>query len=617
MRRRWMALAPIVCCCALAWAEESVHFEDATLKALVEEVLWVDNPTPSDMLGFTYLDARGLNIASVTGLEYAKNLYTLELGDNQDIADVSPLAGLTNLRRLVLNQNRIADISPLAGLVNLTELDIHHNRIRDISPLSEMTKMRRLAIRENPISDLGPLAGITGMQVLIASITEVNDISPLLGMKSLQHLDLRQCPLDRSAYDAYIPQIQANNPGVEIRYDPLRQYTVEVLPSPGGAVTHPGEGQFTFETGQIILLVARSDPGWVFKNWSGTFSSTQNPTSLAVASNHAIQANFLDLSNTLFVDDTSPGDPRPGDPGGGDPLEDGSMAHPFDTIQEAIDAASEGMSIFVRPGLYRENIDFLGKNLRLIGTNPDLQEGTQFPIIEGARAGAVVSFTRGEGIACELAGFVVTRGVGDLAGAILCDGSSPTIANCVIVGNRSTHANGAAVYCRESRAAILNCTIANNFPGWNGAALRLVNSSVVVNSSILWDNGPAQILTTGVDNSRVEFNNIAGGWPGTGTLSNDPLFVMAGYWAKPDDPSEPADPGDADALWIDGDYHLKSKAGRRNVNTPDWHADNVTSPSVDTGDPRLPLGEEPAPHGDIVNQGAYGGTAHASKSTRN
>lgn len=607
----------MVCCCALAGAEEPVHFEDATLKALVEEVLWVDNPTPSDMLGFTYLDARGLNIASVTGLEYAKNLYTLELGDNQDIADVSPLAGLTNLRRLVLNQNRIADISPLAGLVNLTELDIHHNRIRDISPLSEMTKMRRLAIRENPISDLGPLAGITGMQVLIASITEVNDISPLLGMKSLQHLDLRQCPLDRSAYDAYIPQIQANNPGVEIRYDPLRQYTVEVLPSPGGAVTHPGEGQFTFETGQIILLVARSDPGWVFKNWSGTFSSTQNPTSLAVASNHAIQANFLDLSNTLFVDDTSPGDPRPGDPGGGDPLEDGSMAHPFDTIQEAIDAASEGMSIFVRPGLYRENIDFLGKNLRLIGTNPDLQEGTQFPIIEGARAGAVVSFTRGEGIACELAGFVVTRGVGDLAGAILCDGSSPTIANCVIVGNRSTHANGAAVYCRESRAAILNCTIANNFPGWNGAALRLVNSSVVVNSSILWDNGPAQILTTGVDNSRVEFNNIAGGWPGTGTLSNDPLFVMAGYWAKPDDPSEPADPGDADALWIDGDYHLKSKAGRRNVNTPDWHADNVTSPSVDTGDPRLPLGEEPAPHGDIVNQGAYGGTAHASKSTRN
>lgn len=31
----------------------------------------------------------------------------------------------------------------------------------------------------------------------------------------------------------------------------------------------------------------------------------------------------------------------------------------------------------------------------------------------------------------------------------------------------------------------------------------------------------------------------------------------------------------------------------------------------------LALAEEPAPHGDILNQGAYGGTAHASKSTRN
>ncbi len=617
MRRRWMALAPIVCCCALAWAEEPVHFEDATLKALVEEVLWVHNPTPSDMLGFTYLDARGLNIASVAGLEYAKNLYTLELGDNQDIADVSPLAGLANLRRLVLNQNRIADISPLAGLVNLTELDIHHNRIRDISPLSGMTRLRRLAIRENSISDLGPLAGITGLQVLIASVTEVNDISPLLGMKSLQHLDLRECPLDRSAYDVYIPQIQANNPGVEIRYDPLRLYTLEVLPSPGGIVTSPGEGQFTFETGQIILLLARPHPGWVFKNWSGTFNSAVNPTSLAVASNHTIQANFLDLSNTLFVDDTGPGDPRPGDPAGGDPLENGTMEHPFDTIQEAIDAAREGMSIFVRPGLYRENIDFLGKNLRLIGTNPDMPEGSQFPIIEGARAGAVVSFVRGEDANCELTGFVITRGVGDLAGAIACEGSSPTLANCVIVGNRSNHVSGAAVYCRESRATIFNCTIAGNVPGWNGAALRLVNSSVVVNSSILWDNGPVQILTTGAGNPRVEFNNIAGGWPGTGNFSSDPLFVMAGHWARSDDPSEPADPGDADAVWIDGDYHLKSKAGRRNVNTLDWHADNVTSPSIDAGDPRLPVGDEPAPHGDILNQGAYGGTTHASKSMRN
>lgn len=617
MRRQWLALAPILCGCVLAWAEEPVKFEDATLKAVVEETLWVQDPTPSDMLGFTYLEGRGLDITSLVGLEYAKNLYTLQMGDNQYIADVAPLAGLTSLATLVLNQNRIADVSPLAGLVNLMELDIHHNEIHDISPLSGMTKLRRLAIRENPISDLTPLANITGIQVLIASCTEVRDLSPLLSMNSLQHLDLRECPLDRAAYDTYIPQIQANNPGVEIRYDPLRQYTVEISSSPGGAVTHPGEGQFTFETGQILLLLAKPDPGWVFKSWSGTFNDSQNPTSLPVAGNHAIQANFLDLSNTLFVDDTGPNDPRPGDPAGGDPAEDGTMAHPFDAIQEAIDAAEDGMSIFVRPGLYRENIDFLGKNIRLIGTNPDQPQGTQLPIIEGARTGEVVSFTRNEGVACSLTGFVITRGVGDLAAAIACDGSSPTIAHCLIVGNRAAGADGAAVYCRESRAAFINCTIADNVSGRNGGGVRLVSSNVAINSSIVWNNSPSQIITAGVGNPLIEFNNISGGWPAVGNFSSDPLFVLPGHWADADNPDEPGDPADASAVWIDGDYHLKSQAGRRNANTPDWHSDSVTSSCIDAGDPRLPTGDEPAPHGDVVNQGVYGGTAHASKSTRN
>jgi internalin A len=617
MRRRLSAMAPVLLCCALAWAEEPVKFGDATLQAVVEEALWVQSPTPSDMLGFTYLEARGLDITSVVGLEYATNLYTLRLGDNQYIADVTPLAGLTNLTTLILNQNSIADLSPLAGLVNLTELDVHHNQFRDIAPLAGMMKLRRLALRENAIRDISPLAGLTGIETLVLSLTEVNDISPLLGMRSLQHLDLRECPLARSAYDTYIPQIQANNPGVEIRYDPLRQYTVEISSSAGGSVTCPGEGQFTFETGQIILLVAKPDPGCVFRNWSGAFSGTQNPTSLPVAGDYSIQANFLDLSNTLFVDDTGPGDPQPGHAAGSDPNEDGTMEHPFDTIQEAIDAAAEDMSIFVRPGLYRENIDFSGKNIRLVGANPDQPEGSQFPVIEGAGPGPIVSFTHGEVRDCKLTGFVITRGVDDLVSAILCDASSPTIANCLIVGNRSTHPNGSTVNCRESRAAFVNCTIADNVPGRNGAALRLINSSVAVNSSILWSNGPVQILVTGGSSPQVEFDNIEGGWPGVGNISSDPLFVAAGYWANPGDLSESVGRDDANAVWIDGDYHLKSQAGRRNVNTPDWHSDAVASPSIDAGDPRLSTGDEPAPNGGIVNQGVYGGTLHASKSGGN
>ena len=617
MRRRVVVCALTLTWCVSGWAEEPVGFGDGTLQAVVEETLWITNPTPTDMLGFTYLEARGMDITSVKGLEYALNLLTLRLGDNQYISDLTPLASLVNLRTLTLNQNRIEDISPLADLVEMMELDIHHNLIHDISAVSRMTRLRMLAIRENPIRDISPLAGIVNIRTLILSCTEVRDISPLLSMRSLEHLDLRECPLDRSAYDTYIPQIQANNPNVQIRYDPLREYTVRISSSDGGTVTYPGEGEFTFETGSIILLIAKPEPGCIFQNWSGTFAGTENPTSVTISQSHEIQANFLDLSDTLFVDDTSLSDPGPGDATISDPREDGTMPHPFDTIQEAIDAATDGMSVFVRPGRYRENIDLQGKNIRLTGMNSDQPDDSQLPAIEGTGSGTIVSFVNGEGPDCTLTGFVITRGVGEQAAAMRCEQSSPTIANCLIVGNRSTHSSGAAVYCRQSQAVFANCTIADNVAGWFGAAMRLVDSNVRIHSSIFWNNSPAQIQSTDNSTPRIEFCDVANGWSDVGIIDADPLFVGTGYWANADDPTRVAKTIDGNSIWVDGDYHLKSQAGRRNVYTPDWHTDYVTSPAIDAGDPRVSPGEEPSPNGSLINLGAYGGTRQASKSTRN
>ncbi len=42
--------------------------------------------------------------------------------------------------------------------------------------------------------------------------------------------------------------------------------------------------------------------------------------------------------------------------------------------------------------------------------------------------------------------------------------------------------------------------------------------------------------------------------------------------------------------------------------------DDVMSPCIDAGDPMSPIGYEPFPNGGIINMGAYGGTAEASKS---
>ena len=65
------------------------------------------------------------------------------------------------------------------------------------------------------------------------------------------------------------------------------------------------------------------------------------------------------------MDDDAPNDPAPGDTTGSDPAEDGSAAHPFDAIQEAIDASAGEDTVIVLAGVYsgegNRNIDFGGR----------------------------------------------------------------------------------------------------------------------------------------------------------------------------------------------------------------------------------------------------------------
>ena len=51
------------------------------------------------------------------------------------LADIAPLAALTELRRLSLSGNRIEDVGPLAGLDNLEVLHLDHNAIRQVERL--------------------------------------------------------------------------------------------------------------------------------------------------------------------------------------------------------------------------------------------------------------------------------------------------------------------------------------------------------------------------------------------------------------------------------------------------------------------------------------------------
>ncbi len=733
--------------CSWVYAQEPVSFADLRLKAAVEDELWIWDPTPADMLGLTSLDAASTGITDLGGLEYAVNLQTLILRWNQ-ISRISTLSSLVNLQYLDIHDNQISDLSALSGLSDLRTLVLRFNRIRDISPLAGLTSLEQLDLRGNPLDqeayetylpeimannpgidlsydaysrcqlvisstaggsvirpgegqfvydngqtvylqakadeghefvrwsgsfsssanptfismdadhsiraifsgsddpnapqavyfadaaleeaveealsvadpttddmlELTVLAcsdgGITSLigleyaanlEELDVANNAISDLSPLASLVWLQALDLRGNPLSQQAYSVHIPLIVANNAGIDLKYDPPDPYKVSIRSTAGGSVVSPGEGVFSYDKGHTVLLRAEADPGFVFVNWSGSYQSTANPASLAVYRDHNIEAVFAVAADTLRVDASAAGDPD----------EDGTGAHPFDTIQEAIDAAADGAAIVVAPDRYRETIDLRGKRLYLAG----LAAGeAEMPIIDANGAGPVVSFTSGEDPNCTLVGFVITGGWSEDASAIVCAQSSPTIANCLIVGNRATGPDGAAVRCDDSQATFVNCTIADNL----GAGIQLIDSHVTLVNSIVWGNlggqGESDIALTGTSKPSVTYSNVGGGWPDVGNLDADPLFAWHGYWADPDDPAVAATPDDPDAVWVTGDYHLRSEAGRWEAQSQTWVQDSVTSPCIDAGDPAAPVGNEPAPNADIINLGAYGGTAEASKS---
>ena len=66
------------------------------------------------------------------------------------IVDISPLAGLVNLKGVTLQDNQITDISPLIALTSLRELNIANNVIVDLSPLTELTNIEELHSDGNP-----------------------------------------------------------------------------------------------------------------------------------------------------------------------------------------------------------------------------------------------------------------------------------------------------------------------------------------------------------------------------------------------------------------------------------------------------------------------------------
>ncbi len=309
-----------------------------------------------------------------------------------------------------------------------------------------------------------------------------------------------------------------------------------------------------------------------------------------------ITCNRAFAGKTLYVDDDGPAD--------------------FNNIQAAIDDANDGDSIIVQPGLYKEFVEFHGKNITLTSTSP-----AKFNVVAATIIDYGAGFVGTEEPNCTLTGFKINGWIsGNHTHAMIsycllqgnrvprgtviraCDG---TISNCVVTDN-SPPSDVIASAVSECHGLIKNCTIAHNTLGVH----IMEGGTTTIENCIIYHNSSGQVGVGKGATVNIKYSDVQGGleaiyldeertvnW-GPGNVDTDPCFVRVGDWFGE----------------LKGDYHLKSQAGRWNLMSETWVQDDVTSPCIDAGAPMSVIGHEPFPNGGRVNIGAYGGTPEASKS---
>jgi outer membrane protein assembly factor BamB len=222
----------------------------------------------------------------------------------------------------------------------------------------------------------------------------------------------------------------------------------------------------------------------------------------------------------------------------GNPVQTGTPAEPFATIQQGINAVSEGATVIVKPGVYYENINFTGKAITVQSTDPHNFDVTNSTVIDGGMTNSCVVFDS-NGI---LEGFKITNGLGNVhngipgyyGGGILCQGSSPTIRYCVISANgpkSSRNYGGGIALMDDCRATISNCVIVDNIAqGGNGGGIYVESThtpdlpgSTIKNCTITNNTGSYQVCC--MNTKTTITNTIIYRRNGSDVLISDPNLV--------------------------------------------------------------------------------------------
>ncbi len=167
----------------------------------------------------------------------------------------------------------------------------------------------------------------------------------------------------------------------------------------------------------------------------------------------------------------------------------------FVTIQAAIDFASPGDQVWVRPGTYVENLLVRGKSIQLTSF-----DGPAVTIIDGSaptRPDTLSVVTAIEVEDLHLAGFTLRNGHGgidfgelsgdDSGGGLALGATNGTIRDCVIEDN-SCGGNGGGIHVVLGSPLIADCVVRDNLCGSNGAGIHAYVGSPTIERCTIENN---------------------------------------------------------------------------------------------------------------------------------
>lgn len=199
-----------------------------------------DPITANDMQNVESVRADGPDIRHLTGLEHAINLTYLRLLQPRPSTeeernasprfDLTPLAGLTKLEHLDLQNVIISDMAPLRNLTKLKYLALSHTyNISEIPDLSKLTELVYLRLGTNRITDISGVRGLTNLRHLdLANNWDLSDITPLATLRNLESLRLENTLVTHTSLSAVLPFMST-----EIDQMPINEYPPVAFTSGG------------------------------------------------------------------------------------------------------------------------------------------------------------------------------------------------------------------------------------------------------------------------------------------------------------------------------------------------------------------------------------------------